>query len=165
MPPAGWLGELQAASFARAGRTMRAAYPPDRRMTGSELADYLERRTYAVASTTRPDGRPHAAPTLFTLSDGAFWLPTLGHAARVRNVQAHPWIALSIVEGEHETHAAVLAEGPAEVLAAAPQSVWKTTLLRNQGVSLGWATAWLRMTPERLLSFAEVEWAGRAGTR
>jgi general stress protein 26 len=134
-------------------------------MTGSELAAYLERRTFAVASTTRPDGRPHAAPTLFTLNDGAFWLPTLGDAARLRNIRAHQWLALSIVEGEHQTHAAVVAEGPAEVLTAAPQSVWETTHLRNQGDSLDWATAWLRMTPERLLSFAEVEWAGATPTR
>jgi general stress protein 26 len=161
---ASWLGELQDESFRRASRAMRAAYPPDRRMTGSELADYLQRRTYAVASTTRPDGRAHAAPTLFSLSGGAFWLPTLGDAARLRNVRAHPWLALSIVEGEHQTHAAVLAEGPAEVLTAAPQSVWETTRLRNQGDSLDWATAWLRMTPERLLSFAEVEWAGAPPT-
>ena len=161
---ASWLGELQDESFRRASRAMRAAYPPDRRMTGSELADYLQRRTYAVASTTRPDGRAHAAPTLFSLSGGAFWLPTLGDAARLRNVRAHPWLALSIVEGEHQTHAAVLSEGPAEVLTAAPQSVWETTRLRNQGDSLDWATAWLRMTPERLLSFAEVEWAGATPT-
>jgi general stress protein 26 len=157
---ASWLAELQDASFARASRAMRAAYPPDRRMTGAELAAFLNRRTYAVASTTRPDGRAHAAPTLFTLSDGAFWLPTLGDAARLRNVRAYPWLALSIVEGEHETHAAVLAEGSAEVLTAAPQSVWETTRRRNQAHSLDWATAWLRMTPERLLSFAEVAWAG-----
>jgi hypothetical protein len=129
-------------------------------MTGSEPADYLQRRTYALASTTRPDGRAHAASTLFTLSDAAFWLPTLGDAARLRNVRGHPWLALSILEGQHHTHAAVLAEGHAEVLTAAPQSVRETTRLRNQGDSLDWATAWLRMIPERLLSFAEVEWAG-----
>ena len=133
-------------------------------MTGSELAAYLERRTYAVASTTRPDGRAHAAPTLFSCVDGAFWLPTLGSAARLRNVRAHPWLALSVVEGDHDTHAAVLAEGPAEVLTDAPQSVWEMTRRRNQANSLDWATAWLRMTPERLLSFAEAAWAGIAPT-
>ena len=160
MHAASWLGELQDVSFRRASRAMRAAYPPDRRMSGSELAAYLERRTYAVASPTRPDGRAHAAPTLFSFIDGAFWLPTLGNAARLRNVRANPWLALSIVEGEHETHAAVLAEGGAEVLTGAPQSVWDITRLRNQGDSLDWATAWLRMTPKQLLSYAEVEWAG-----
>src|SRR5262249_58950328 len=96
---AAWLGRLQDASFSRAG-AVRKAYPPERRMTGPQLAGYLARRTYALASSTRPDGRPHAAPTLFSLYAEAFWLPTLGSAARLGNVRAHPWLALSIIEGE-----------------------------------------------------------------
>ena len=77
---AAWLGRLQDASFSRAG-AVRKAYPPERRMTGPQLAGYLSRRTYALASSTRPDGRPHAAPTLFSIYAEAFWLPTLGSAA------------------------------------------------------------------------------------
>ena len=157
---AAWLGRLQDASFARAGRTVRTAYPPERRMTGPQLAGYLARRTYALASSTRPDGRPHAAPTLFSIYAEAFWLPTLGSAARLGNVRAHPWLALSIIEGEHDTHAAVLTEGPAEVLATVPADVWSITELRNRGGSLDWATDWLRMTPQRLFSFAEFAWEG-----
>jgi hypothetical protein len=113
-----WLGWLQETSFNRAGPAVRNAYPPERRMTGPQLADYLTRRTYALASSTRPDGRAHAAPTLFTSYAEAFWLPTLGDALRLGNVRANPWLALSIIEGEHDTHAAVLTEGPAEVLTA-----------------------------------------------
>jgi transposase InsO family protein len=62
-----WLGQLQDASFGRASKATRTAYPPNRRMTGTQLAGYLARRTYALASTTRPGGRPHATPTLFSL--------------------------------------------------------------------------------------------------
>jgi len=156
---AAWLGRLQDASFSRAG-AVRKAYPPERRMTGPQLAGYLARRMYAVASTTRPDGRPHAAPTLFSIYAEAFWLPTLGTAARLGNVRAHPWLALSILEGEHDTHAAVLTEGPAEVLATVPADVLSITERRNRGGSLDWATNWLRMTPQRLLSFAELAWQG-----
>ena len=155
-----WLGRLQEASFSRAGPAMRRAYPPERRMTGSQLAEYLERRTYALASTTRPDGRAHAAPTLFSVWAEAFWLPTLGGAARLRNVRANPWLALSVTEGEHDTHAAVLAEGLAEVVETVPAHVRDTTEARNEGVSLDWAAAWLRVTPERLFSFAEFGWQG-----
>jgi len=139
---------------------VRKAYPPERRMTGPQLAGYLARRTYALASSTRPDGRPHAAPTLFSIYAEAFWLPTLGSAARLGNVRAHPWLALSIIEGEHDTHAAVLTEGPAEVLATVPADVRSITQLRNRGGSLDWATDWLRMTPQRLFSFAELAWQG-----
>jgi hypothetical protein len=155
---ASWLDQLQEASFSRAGQALRNAYPPNRRMTGAQLAAYLTRRTYALASTTRPDGRAHAAPTLFTTYKEAFWLPTLSRAVRLTNVQAHPWLALSIIEGEHDTHAAVLTEGPAEILATVPADVWRTTELRNRGGSLEWATAWLRMKPQRLFSFAEFGW-------
>lgn len=161
--PADWLARLQEASFRQAGRAVRTAYPPERRMAGPVLAGYLERRTYALASTTRPDGRPHAAPTLFSVHAEAFWLPTVGNAARLRNVTAHPWLALSIMEGEHDTHAAVLTEGPAEVLTAAPAWVLETTRRRNEGGSLDWATAWLRMSPQRLFSFAEVAWESTTG--
>ena len=156
---AAWLGRLQDASFSRAG-AVRKAYPPERRMTGPQLAGYLARRTYALVSSTRPDGRPHAAPTLFSIYAQAFWLPTLGSAARLGNVRVHPWLALSIIEGEHDTHAAVLTEGPAEVLATVPADVRSITELRNRGGSLDWATDWLRMTPQRLFSFAELAWQG-----
>ena len=117
---AAWLGRLQDASFSRAG-AVRKAYPPERRMTGPQLAGYLGRRTYALVSSTRPDGRPHAAPTLFCLYAEAFWLPTLGSAARLGNVRA---------------------------------------LGKYRGGSLDWATGWLRMTPQRLFSFAERAWPG-----
>jgi hypothetical protein len=156
---AAWLGRLQEASFDRAGPALRKAYPPARRMTGPQLARYLDRRTYALASTTRPDGRAHAAPTLFTVYDQAFWLPTVGGAARLGNVRAHPWLALSILEGEHDTHAAVLAEGPAAVLPTVPDAVTAATKARNGSDGLDWAADWLRMTPERLVSFAERAWA------
>jgi hypothetical protein len=152
---AAWLDRLQDASFGAAGPAVRKAYPPQRRMSGAQLVAYLQRRSYALASSTRPDGRAHAAPTLFTISAEAFWLPTVADAARIVHVRAHPWLALSIIEGEHDAHTAVLAEGPAEVLATAPDDVWSATQLRNRGGSLTWATTWLRMTPQRLFSFAE----------
>jgi hypothetical protein len=161
---AAWLARLQDGSFSRAGRALRTAYPPQRRMTGPELAGYLARRSYALASSSRPDGRAHAAPTLFSLYAQSFWLPTLGGAARLGNVRAHPWLALSILEGEHDTHAAVLTEGPAEVVATVPDEVRSITEVRNRGGSLDWATVWLRMTPQRLFSFAEAAWQGVADT-
>jgi Pyridoxamine 5'-phosphate oxidase len=157
---AAWLGRLQDTSFSRAGPAVRKAYPPQRRMTGAQLAGYLQQRTYALASSTRPDGRAHATPTLFSMYAEAFWLPTVSGAVRLANVRAHPWLALSIIEGEHDTHAAVLTEGPAEVLTAVPEDLRSTTEVRNEGNSLTWATAWLRMTPQRLFSFAEHAWPG-----
>jgi hypothetical protein len=54
----------------------------------------------------------------------------------------------------------VLTEGPAEVVLSVPDEVRRITEVRNRGGSLDWATAWLQMTPQRLLSFAEVAWQG-----
>jgi hypothetical protein len=153
-----WLGQLQDASFDRAGPAVRKAYPPQRRMSGPQLASYLQRRTYALASSTRPDGRAHAAPTLFTVYAEALWLPTVRNAVRVANVRAHPWLALSVVEGEHDTHAAVLVEGEAHVLETVPEELWRLTELRNRGGTVAWAAYWLRITPQRLFSFAEHAW-------
>jgi hypothetical protein len=48
----------------------------------------LERRSYALASSIRPDGRAHASPTLFCPYPERFWVPTLGGATRLGNVQA-----------------------------------------------------------------------------
>src|SRR5438045_9242534 len=84
---AAWLGRLQDASFSRAG-AVRKAYPPERRMTGPQLAAYLARRTYALASSTRPDDRPHAAPTLLSICAEAFGLPTAVSPVRLGNVRA-----------------------------------------------------------------------------
>ena len=67
-------------------------------------------------------------------------------------------------KGEHDAHAAVLTEGPAEVLTAVPQDVRNTTEMRNAGASLDWATAWLRVTPQRLFSFAEHAWQDVSGS-
>ena len=89
---AAWLGQLQEAAFGQAGPPVRKAYQPTRRMTGTQLARYLGRRTYALASTSRPDGRAHAAPTLFSLYVTAFWLPTIDGGARLGKVRAHPWL-------------------------------------------------------------------------
>ena len=52
----------------------------------------------------------------------------------------------------------MLTEGPAEVLAIVPEQVRSITELRNRGGSLAWATVWLRLTPQRLFSFAELAW-------
>ena len=77
-----WLGRLQETSFNRAGPGVRNAYPPERRMTGPQLAQAtLTRRTYALAPSTRPDGRAHAAPTLFTSFAGHGWRNVSGSSS------------------------------------------------------------------------------------
>lgn len=142
------LEDLQTRTFARATRATVAAYPKDRRLTGAQLATYLDRRTFAVISSTRKDGRPHAALGWYGRVGSTFWLPTVGGSVRERNVRHHPWLALSIAEGDTR-HIVVLVEGPAGVVP--PESVPPEVYRHVKG---DWASTWLRMDASHLLSYA-----------
>jgi nitroimidazol reductase NimA-like FMN-containing flavoprotein (pyridoxamine 5'-phosphate oxidase superfamily) len=142
------LGALQDQSFARASAATATAYPPERRLTAAQLARYLDRRAYAVVSSARADGRPHAAPSLFYRHGTEFWLPTVAGSARERNVRAHPWLALTVTEGDDEEHVAVLIEGPAEVVTAEEAPAAFRTRPGD------WAQVWL-LRAEKVFSYAE----------
>jgi general stress protein 26 len=143
------LGDLQEQSFARATRATVDSYPPHRRLTGEQLAGYLDRHAFAVIGTTRPDGRPHAAMSSYLRRGTAFWLPTVAGSVRERNLRQQPWLTMTVTEGERDEHIVVLLEGPAEVVPASevPQDV-------RAAVTGDWVSAWLRLTPARLLSYA-----------
>jgi hypothetical protein len=143
------LSGLQAQTFARATAATAASYPPEHRMSGSQLAEYLDRRCFAVVASTRPDGRPHAAISGYVRQGTTFWLPTVGGSVRARNVRGHPWITLVVTEGDRGEHVAVIVEGPASVV---PPEVVPPTV--RAAVSGRWARAWLRLDAERLLSYA-----------
>jgi hypothetical protein len=112
----GLLGELQDRSFARATGATAASYPPERRLSGAQLASYLDRRAFAVVGSARPDGRPHAAMSSYIRRGATFWLPAVAGSVRERNLRATPWLAMVIAEGDRGEHIAVLIEGPAEVI-------------------------------------------------
>jgi len=143
------LGAVQDRSFAGASAATARAYPPERRLTQAQLARYLDRRSYAVVSSARADGRPHAAPSLFYRRGTEFWLPTVAGSARERNVRAHPWLALTVTEGDDDEHVAVLIEGPAEAVGpeAAPADF--------RGRPGDWARVWLLLRAEKIFSYAE----------
>lgn len=144
----GELGAVQDRSFARASAATAGSYPPERRLSAAQLERYLDRRAFAVVSSARPDGRPHAAPSLFFRRGAEFWLPTVAGSVRERNVRAHPWLALTVTEGDHGAHVAVLIEGPARVVApeAAPGEF--------RGRPGDWAEVWLAQRAERVFSYA-----------
>jgi hypothetical protein len=142
------LGSVQERTFASATATTRSAYPPGERLSARQLADYLGRRAFAVVSTTRPDGRPHAAISSYLLRGTTFWLPTVAGSVRERNVRAEPWLSLVVTEGDRGRHVAVLIEGPAEVIAPAdtPSDV-------RAEAGGDWVGCWLRLRAERVLSY------------
>lgn len=142
------LAELQDQSFARATATTARSYPPERRLTPDQLVSYLGRREYAVIGTARADGRPHAAMSMYLRRGTSFWLPTLAGSIRARNLRTSPWMTLIVAENDDETHIAVIAEGPAEVVALddVPDDV--------RGTFDGdWIDAYIRLRAERVLSY------------
>jgi Pyridoxamine 5'-phosphate oxidase len=144
------LGALQDQTFARSTAATAVSYPPERRLTAAQLASYLDRRAFAVVGSTRPDGRPHTAMSIFTRRGTTFWLPTMAGSVRERNLRSTPWLTMVITEGDHPVHIAVLIEGPAEVVA--PPQVPADV---QAAAASDWVSMWIRLTAERLLSYAD----------
>jgi hypothetical protein len=78
-----------------------------------------------------------------------FWLPTVAGSVRERNLRAEPWMTMTVTEGDRDKHVVVLLEGPAEVVApvAVPGDV-------RAAVTGDWVGTWIRLTAQRLLSYA-----------
>lgn len=148
---------LQEASFAKASATTRRSWGPEGRMTGPELVAFLDGSRYAVVSTVRPNGRPHAAPVRFLRRGTTFWLPTAAGTARERGVRRTPWLSLVVADPWRDGHSAVIVEGPVEVVAIAD------TPADLDAASLTWAAVWLRLTAASLLSYTNRA-AGNAGS-
>jgi general stress protein 26 len=153
------LATLQDASFARAGAATRESYPPERRMSGDTLHRFLEVHRYIVAATTRPDGRPHIAPTAYLLHADSVWLPTTAGAARLRNVAATPHVSLALTEGEGNVHGAVLMEGAASLVTgpAAPPELMESWRAKHSSDG-SWIAHWIVVRPTRLFSYAAAQW-------
>jgi predicted pyridoxine 5'-phosphate oxidase superfamily flavin-nucleotide-binding protein len=144
------LGGLQDRTFARATAATVVSYPPERRLSAAQLASYLGRRAFAVVGSARGNGRPHAAMSVYVRRGDTFWLPAMAGSVRERNLRGTPWLTMVIAEGDHPEHIAVIVEGPAEVVAPAqvPADV-------RAAVTGDWVSAWIRLTAERLLSYAD----------
>jgi hypothetical protein len=143
------LGALQEQSFARASAATVSAFPAERRLSGQQLADYLDRRAFAVVGTGRPDGRPQAAMSSYYRRGVIFWLPMVGNSARERNLRHQPWLTMTVAEGDHNGHIVVILEGISAIVPplAVPADV-------RSAVSGDWVEVWARLTPSRLLSYA-----------
>lgn len=143
------LAQLQERTFATATKATSGSYPPERRLSGEQLAAYLDRRQFAVICSTRPNGRAHAALSSYVRRDDVFWLPTVARSIRERNVRAQPWVSLVVTEGDHERHIAVLIEGPAEIVAASEAPPEMASAIAGD-----WVSSWILLRPRRLLSYA-----------
>jgi nitroimidazol reductase NimA-like FMN-containing flavoprotein (pyridoxamine 5'-phosphate oxidase superfamily) len=152
------LSELQDRTFAGATAATARTYPPERRLTGEQLTSYLGRREYAVIGTTRPDGRPHASMSMYIRSGGAFWLPAVSGSVRARNLRTNPWLTMVVAENDDESHVAVIAEGPAELvpLDDLPDDV-RMAVDQSSPQVWQWVGLWIVLNTERVLSYAAEE--------
>src|SRR5215470_5767339 len=144
------LGGLQDRTFARATAATAVSYPPERRLSAAQLASFLDRRVFAVVGSTRNDGRPHSAMSVYVRRGTTFWLPTMAGSVRERNLRRTPWLTMVIAEGDHPAHIAVITEGPAKIVASpdVPADV-------RAAVTGDWVSEWICLTAERLLSYAD----------
>ena len=149
------LAELQDRTIERATAATASTYPPERRLTAEQLTSYLGRREYAVVGTSRPDGRPHASMSMYIRSGGAFWLPAVAGSIRARNLRANPWLTLVVAENDDESHIAVIAEGPAELVALddLPDDL-RAAVDRSWPNVWTWVDVWIVLNTERVLSYA-----------
>lgn len=139
------LAAIQEQTFATATKATADSYPPERRPAGHELAAYLDRCAFAVIGSCHP----HAAISSYIRQGRQFWLSAVAGSVRERNAGTHPWLTMTITEGDRDHHVAVLVEGPAGVIA--PVSVPAEV---RAAVPCDWPAAWIRLTAERLLSYA-----------
>jgi hypothetical protein len=143
------LESLQEQTFGRATKATAESYPPEHRLTGAQLAAYLDRRAFAVIGSARPDGRPHAAMSSYVRRAATFWLPTVAGSVRERNVRNRPWLTLVVTEGDRGEHVVVIIEGPA---AAVPPGEVPGDV--RDAVTGDWVGTWLRLEAASVLSYA-----------
>lgn len=147
---------IQAASYEGAAAPVTGSWPQASAMEVEAMAAFLEHKRYAVLATTRPDGRPQAAPIAFGVEDGAFWIATVA-GARLRNLRATPYASLVVVEGEGDDHRALRAEGPVTLHEGAAFEAARARLdpqwRRRQGSEPTWARAFIELRPERVFSY------------
>jgi nitroimidazol reductase NimA-like FMN-containing flavoprotein (pyridoxamine 5'-phosphate oxidase superfamily) len=140
---------VQAASYARASKVLRGAWPQERSLAAGAMRAFLDARSYGVLATARPDGRPQAAPLSFFVRGGAFWFATVP-GPRLRNLRASPYATFVITTGEDDAHRVVMAEGVVNV--HEPSAALRAEWAARHGSHPTWAAAMLELVPERLFS-------------
>jgi len=125
-------------------------------MDAGRLAAFLDSRRYAVLATSRPDGRPQAAPLAFVIWTGAFWFASV-RGARLRNLRARPYASVVLTEGEGSSHRAVISEGSVvlhevrDEASLAPE--FRRRWIDRHGDAPAWAVALIELRPDRLFSY------------
>jgi predicted pyridoxine 5'-phosphate oxidase superfamily flavin-nucleotide-binding protein len=151
-----FLHALQASSLAAASEATRSSYPEHSALDAQEIGEFVERATYAVLATTRPDGRPHASPVGYVPTDDRLWMASVAGAARLKNLREQPTAVLVVMEGVDEEHVALIVEGTVR-RHAEPEAIlddWMRDAWRERfGTELTWAGSLIELVPNKVLSY------------
>lgn len=141
---------IQRASYARASQSVHASWPPESAMDAAQIERFLDQHRYAVVATTRPDGRPQAAPLAFFIRNASFWFASVA-GQRLRNLRHVSYLAIVISEGDGGDHKLLTAEGAAILHPVTEQLAACWANRHNEHPA--WATTMIQVTPERLFSY------------
>ena len=150
------LARIQESSFSRASASTKRAYPPEHRMDGGALFEFLARRRHGVLATVRPDGRPQSAPAGYGLVGSRFVFGSLSDATRVRNLRHHPHVSLVVQQDDTEERSVVIVDGTARLISAREAPLELRAPFRDEdGGMPDWCETIIVLTPERILSYTD----------
>jgi PPOX class probable F420-dependent enzyme len=84
-------------------------------MTPEQVDAFLAEPRLAHIATVDAEGRPRIRPVWFLWRNGALWATTRLHRHTGRDLQANPWVAVSVAS-EDRPYRAVIVHGRPEVL-------------------------------------------------
>ena len=135
-------------------------------MSGEEVDAFLSAERTCRVATVGVDGRPHVAPLWFVWEGGALWLNSLTRSQRWADLERDPRIAVVVDAGtEFMELRGVEVTGRAEPVGEAPRAtadapelvpVERAFARKYTGQDAFVADgrhAWLRITPEKLVSW------------
>jgi hypothetical protein len=108
------LQALLGASIERAGAFLRSSFEmPDRSLSAGQVVRLLHGVQTVAFATVTSKGEPRVAPIGAIFYRGAFYIPTVMSAMRVRHIRRQPGVSLTFYQG---IDLAVIVHGTASVL-------------------------------------------------
>lgn len=87
-------------SFAASGKHLGSIVTPERRLTATQVANYLQGVKHVSFATVTSKGEPFVSPLDGWFVHGQFIVSTAGNATRARHVRRNPAVSLAHVVGD-----------------------------------------------------------------
>jgi uncharacterized pyridoxamine 5'-phosphate oxidase family protein len=150
------LQELLDRTLRRANPHLASIVSPDRRLTGRQIARYLQGTKHVAFATVNEHGGPRVAPLDGVFIRGRFTVSTGAEAARLRHLRANP--ACSAVHMDGDTvavavhgGATILHKGDPEVEEIEP--IWRE-IYGSSPFEWGTGVVFIRIEPTSMWAYA-----------